>query len=147
MRLVLVLAALLLAGSLFLRWTEPGNALVLFGALDQIEEDTAALRRTGWEQLELLDVLLVALAALLAAAAVLRRDDRRELAALVLLCLVAGGGVVVEGFLADRGGATLAVGAVSAEVAPAGPILALASLALAILALGGLIRRRGRTTL
>lgn len=144
MRALLVAAALLLAGSLSLRWTEPGDMLMPIGALDQTEADTAALRRTGWEELALLDVLL---AALLAVAAVLRRADRRELAALALLCLVAAGGVIVEGLLADRGGATLAIGRVSADVAPAGPVLALAALALAILALAALIRGRGRTTL
>ena len=146
MRLLLVAAAVLLAGSLFLRWTEPADALVLFGPLDELEEDLDALRRTGWEELDLLDVLLAALAALLAAAAVLR-FDRRELAAVALLCLVAAGGVVAEGLVADRGSATLAVGAVSARAALAGPLVALVALALAILALGGLIRRRGRTTL
>ena len=133
-------AALVLVG-LSLPWTTvaDGQMLVLFGALDRVEAALDAAERSGWERLAWFDIALVLVVALVLAATVVR-DLRLPAAALALVALCA---VVAFGLLDDpepvRGPLSIRAGAVSAypdvDVAPLGPALCLAGLALAAAAL------------
>ena len=133
--LALVVAASLVLAALFLPWSRSTglDALVLFGALDQLQALVDGLERSAWEEWRWFDLGLAAVAGLLVVTAVLDlagRPYRRPAIAAALLGVVA----VVGSFAAGRDeptGAAVQWGGAFVPAA-AGPLLALAGLGLAL---------------
>jgi hypothetical protein len=136
--LALVVAAALLAGALFLPWSRSTglDALVLFGALDELGDAVDGLERSAWEEWRWFDAALAAVAGLLAVTAALDLAGRPYRRPAIAACLV-GIVAVVASFAIGRAPATGAAVVWGGDFVPAaaGPLLALAGLGLALRAL------------